>query len=211
MTERPCEIPSGSTWHVRFDPGLAEFSATHEPSSAVVRGTLSFEARPGERTEAWTIAAPRDSATGRLALIDGRDDVQGYLVFGGAGDTLEVTVIHRAAQSYRGLARFDGTATLGAKTFACRTKPSPSSKVVQMASGPADSALNDSLFDPDTDTVLRLSADSASIATCPVAGGIPGFCVTMTTRPEDPAGSTFTFEVVRGYYRVTIQPDPWHV
>jgi len=200
--DEECGCGEVSAWDIDFHPGSGRLDLTHGPSSARVNGVLRFEAMVGGESELWRIDVPRDGVPARLALLDRGENVQGYLMFKGAGDRLQILVLHRAAQSYRGRLSFEGVATLGDSTFACRTAAPRDSRVVQMASGPADSALNDSLFDVDADTLLRFGADEASIATAPDAGGLtPFFRLRLCARPEQAAGSTLVFDVDENYYR----------
>ena len=83
----------------------------------------------------------------QMAIHDSRGDCQMYLRLDSAGRDLRLSLVPRGRATSRGQLTFRGVATLGRRTFACRTFPPRELDVVQMASGPADSALNDSLFD----------------------------------------------------------------
>ncbi len=156
-------------WEIRFAADTATLECRHAGTGARLVGVVSFEHVAGDKATAWTVVPPRDGVHARLALLDTQQNVQGYLVPQPRPDRLTLTVIHRTAQSYSGRLRFEGTAILGRRTFACRTRPNPASPVVQMASGPADSALNDSLFDMDSDTLLRFSGAAVQLRTRLVA------------------------------------------
>jgi len=142
-------------WAVQFSPATAEFECRHSATTARVSGVLRFERRSPDGAEGWSIESARDAATDRLALVDPDGNVQGYVVFCGDADRLEILAVHRAAQAYAGRLLISGCAELGENTFACRTSADRASRVVQMASGPADSALNDSLFDIDIAKLLN--------------------------------------------------------
>jgi hypothetical protein len=193
-------------WQVTFDAGRASLELTHPPTGAKVAGRLSFVAGDNGQGKAWSIVAARDSVAARPALLDTERNVQGYLAFTGSGGTMEVTVLHRAAQSYNGTLTFKGTARLGRQTFACRTRPPTGSRVVQMASGPADSRLNDSLFDILADASLRLDGRSVLIRTGLPEGAPPTFDIEMTAVPQDAAHSALVFQAVHHYYRSRYVP-----
>jgi len=194
-------------WQAVFDEASSKLECRHRASGARVAGTLSFEETASGRSVPWTIRLPRDAVAERLALCDEQGDAQGYLCFTSQDERLRITVLHRAAQAFAGRLVWQAEASLGKQTFACRTRPPDgASGVVQMASGPADSLLNDSLFDIETDTVLRLAGRTVRIAT--VRDQPPqGFEVTLTAAPQEPAACAIELEVVRDYYRGRYVPS----
>ena len=187
--EETVPLKGTDKWQVRFDPKVAGLELVHPDSGARIAGRLSFAGESKDRTKPWSIVQPRDSVVTRLAILDPDANVQGYVTFGGTADVLYVTVVHRAAQSYKGTLNFQGTAELGRQTFACRTRPLTGSRVVQMASGPADSALNDSLFDVLTDTALRMSGRTVSIGTQQGPGETARFDVCLLYTSPSPRDS----------------------
>jgi hypothetical protein len=195
-------------WHVTFDEATSALDCRHRASGAAVSGTLSFEetaaASPAKPVR-WSVRLPRDSETERLALCDAKGDAQGYLAFTGQDATLRITALHRAAQAFAGRLTWQAEAKLGTQTFACRTRaPENSHGVVQMASGPADSLLNDSLFDIETDTALRLGGQSARIAT--INSEPPQtFRVSLEACPHGP-GSVIELEILKDYYKARYVP-----
>ena len=194
-------------WSLEFEPQRARLSCRHAGSGAVVSGTLAF-AETAEGTEtAWGFALARDGISERLGLVTPQGNVNGYVVVSGTADRLELTVIHRAFLSYRGRLTFAGRAQIGRATFACCVTPRPTSPVVQMASGPADSALNDALFDAKADTLLRFAGETVRITTEPKVGRAPRFRVGLTARPEKPGTSTLVFEVREHFYRSRYVPS----
>lgn len=197
---------SVGAWHVRFEPGSSKLVCAHQASGATVEGTLAFTAADKKNPKRWSIAPARDSVTSRLALIDESGNVQGYVTVGGSGDTLCITAVHRSAQNYAGTLTLSATAQLGRQTFACRTRPAGGSRVVQMASGPADSRLNDSMFDVPTDTALRFGGKGVCIATKRTESARTAFDVEVTADVHDAAHSALVFEVIRDYYRSRYVP-----
>jgi len=178
-------------WRIRFDPA-AGFELRHPGTQTRLHGTLTFTVAG----QPWRLVRWRDEVVGRPAWLDPQGNVQGYLTFRQDGHRLEILVLHRCAQSYSGLLEFAGTATFGSDSFACRTAAPPSTRVVQMASGPADSALNDSLFDVPSDTVLRFGAATVRI----LAAEPPGFGLRLTAKVEDAAGSDLTLDLQQQFY-----------
>jgi Alpha galactosidase C-terminal beta sandwich domain/Melibiase len=193
-------------WQACFDPASSRLDLMHSATGAAVCGALSFEAERDGAWQAWSVVPARDSVASRLALLDQGGNVQGYLTFTGAGGVLRVTPVHRAAQNYAGRLTLRATATVGTQTLACRTRAVPGSRVVQMASGHADSALNDSLFDMTTDTALRFSGGDIAIT---YQGGHETKAaheVVVACAPHEPANAALEVEIIRDYYRARYVP-----
>ncbi len=190
-------------WTFELILNESKLSLKHASSGVTISGTLAFVAQSDKGPQPWTIAPPRDSVSTRPALLDAEGNVQGYLNVTGSGDTLAVTVVHRAAQAYRGTLAFRAVVELGDQTFACRTRAPINARIVQMAAGPADSRLNDSLFDVPTDTALRFDGRSVSVVTQRSEGRTtrPRFDIELTATPHDAAHSALVFQIVRRYYR----------
>lgn len=200
------EVASSGAWRVTFLPRESTLNCKHAPSGADISGKLSFRATSGDKTELWRVVLPRDSVSNRLALLDTRNNVQGYLAICGSDNALAIRPIHRAAQHYNGELRFEARVTFGARTFACRTQPLPQSRVVQMASGPANSLLNESLFDPDADSILRFNAQSSFITRAPAGAVPPAFDVNLTALIAVPDRAAISISLVSDYYRAQYVP-----
>ncbi|HPO14215.1 MAG TPA: alpha-galactosidase [Candidatus Hydrogenedentes bacterium] len=189
-------------WFVGFHSDTATLACKHTACGAEVSGSLSFQmTNEAGNEESWQVVLPRDSITDRLALLDRSGNIQGYVTFGGFGDSLTIQAIHRCAQNYRGTLKFDASARLGDQTFACRTQPLQGGRVVQMASGNADSRLNDSLFDLTTDTALRFRGNTVSIMSHPKEDGQIEFKAMCTASIHDPAHSSIELKITQHYYR----------
>jgi hypothetical protein len=79
-----------------------------------------------------------------------------------------------------------------------------------MASGPADSLLNDSLFDPERDLALRFGGRTVSIVTeSPRGDQSPSFRAQLTAvvPPPREGDSAISLEIVPDYYRNRYAPD----
>lgn len=192
-------------WSISFEDESTRLDCEHKQSGIKVAGNLAFSASADGNPSAWRVGLPRDSIRERLALFDARGEIQGYVTFSGAGDRLQIGVIHRAAQNFRGDLSYQATVTMPGPAFACRTRPPDRGRVVQLASGPADSLLNDSLFDPESDTLLQFEGSTMLIA----AGGSPqpgSFSVGLSATPDRAATSQIDLQVVPHYYRSRYAP-----
>ncbi|MCX6993980.1 MAG: alpha-galactosidase [Kiritimatiellaeota bacterium] len=193
-------------WKLTFDPARALLTCRHAKTRAVLGGTLSFVQHADGKEIAWSVVLARDGIPQRLSLVDPQGNAQGYVAIATAPHRIELRLVQRAFAYYQGVLTFAGSARLGTATFACRTTPRPGSAVVQMASGPADSALNDSLFDARSDTLLHFAAETVRILHVADAAHTPGFNVRLTARPENTACAAFVFEVYENYYRSRYVP-----
>jgi hypothetical protein len=178
-------------WRLRYD-SAKRLELKHTLTGTRLRGALTFTV--GD--QAWTLTRSRDDVADRPAWLDADGNVQGYLAFRNEGDRLEIMVLHRCAQSYAGIMRFDGVVEFGSNSFACRTQAPAATRLVQMASGPADSRLNNALFDLDSDTVLRFVADSVQVT----SGAASTFNVQLSAQVADAARSVLAMDLQRCYY-----------
>ena len=181
-------------WQVTFQEADARLELVNASGEARVSGTLAFTSGGQD----WRVVAPRDAVTNRLALLDPRGNVQGYLAFQGEGDRLSLLAYHRTAQSYAGQLRMTGSVAFTPDSVACRTQPFKGSRVLQLGTGRPDTDLNDSLFDPERDRGLLLRGGSARrLAT--QGGGRYG--LTLDAAIHEAAEAVWSFTVERDYYR----------
>jgi hypothetical protein len=178
-------------WRLRYEPTKG-LELKHTLNGTRLQGTLTFTV--GDQP--WTLTRSRDDIADRPAWLDPDGNVQGYLACRNEGDRLEIMVLHRCAQSYAGVMRFAGTVEFGSNSFACRTQAPAATRVVQMGSGLADSHLNDSLFDLDSDTVLRFGGDSVNLT----SGAASTFSVQLSARVADAARSALVLDLQRCFY-----------
>ncbi|MEA3366148.1 MAG: alpha-galactosidase, partial [Candidatus Hydrogenedentes bacterium] len=141
---------------------------------------------------------PRDGIDTRLAIEEPDHHINGYVVFSGTGDRLEITPVHRTRQNFQGRLVFEGRAQLSADSFACRSRAPESQEVVQFGSGGADSALNDSVFDSETDALLRFEVRGEGPA---IRRLDDWFSVQWSTPIHVSGDATAAVEVMRNYYR----------
>ncbi|MFO7936118.1 MAG: alpha-galactosidase [Kiritimatiellia bacterium] len=181
------------SWQVTFNEDNAQLNLVNENAEVAIDGRLSFTA--GEKE--WKVVSARDAVPSRLALLDDRNDVQGYITFQENGDRLSMLVYHRTAQNYPGTLRFNGNIHFPADGFACRTQPLRSGRVLQLASGPADSSLNDSLFSAQKDRLLKIDALNRRIS-CREKGL---FEIALSGKITEPSEAAWTFSVEKDYYR----------
>ena len=91
-------------WQVTFQEADARLELVNASGEVHISGTLGFTS--GDQI--WRVAAPHDAVANRLALLDPRGNVQGYLAFQGDGDRLSLLAYHRTAQNYAGQLRMTG-------------------------------------------------------------------------------------------------------
>ena len=190
-------------WEVAFAAEGQSLKLTHAASGAEVVGELMFMG-PDQATDAkaeakreWKIVDARDGVPHRLALVDRNNDAQGYLTFQSNGAQVSFLVYHRTALAYRGELSYTGEIKYREDAFAAATFPLPGERVLQLASGDADSLLNDSLFSPSTDEALQIRAANLRL----VSGGRGTHAFEAAGRITEAAEATFAFNVERDYYK----------
>jgi hypothetical protein len=208
----PIVLSSGSSseniagWRVSFNPDSSNLECSHPAWNVQMAGRLSFFLiENGKRTQ-WSIQKSRDFAPNRLALVDKHNNVQGYLAINADMNSVRLTVLHRPPQQYEGELCCDLQTHFGAQAFACRTHVPGKTSVAQFASGSVDSLLNDSLFDPEQDLVLKFEAQHASMSTQPGnANGAALFCASLATSIRETGA--ITLELLPHYYRSRYVPN----
>lgn len=190
-----CEIAFPG-WDVHFDEASSFLSLINGPVS--VSGKLAFVSG----AEKWTIAASRDGITNRYALVDLQGNVQGYLVFNPQADQVQVLFYHRTAQAYTGILSFEGEIAFLPGGFACKTRPEKGERVLSLGTGNADSLLNDSLFAPESDTVLQMDASMLKIETFNAGA----YTFAMSGAIGESAEAAFTVTLENGYFRSRYVP-----
>jgi hypothetical protein len=191
-------------WQLQFDAATSTLECRHVATGVTLKGRLSFAARRDGRSVPWTVQPARDFAQHRLALVDPRNDAQGYVSVSGEAGRLLISALQRPPQNYAGELRYEAETAFGPRAFACRTRVPAGGRVVQMASGAADSQLNDSIFDPERDLVLRFAGRAVALATRP--GPVPVFSARVTASPEQTGGAAIGLEVISDYYRARYVP-----
>lgn len=199
------DVPGG--WRASFDARSSVLECGHAPSGVCLTGRLAFTAVQKGKRIPWSIQPSRDFAAKRLALVDDRNDAQGYVVMSGDTLRLSLTVVHRPPHTYDGELCFTPEVNFGSRAFACRTRFGGERTVVQMASGPADSRRNDSLFDAERDMLLQFAGRSRTITTQQAAAGeAVRFQAELTAEIAEPDASTITIELLPDYYRSRYVP-----
>ncbi|MDR0871397.1 MAG: alpha-galactosidase [Planctomycetaceae bacterium] len=163
-----------------------------------ITGKLSFNSDGN----VWTISPSRDGVANRFALVDTKNNVQGYIVFVPNGESIKLHFYHRTAQSYPGMLSFSGKIAFLKDGFPCRTKPQTNERVLPLQTENADSRLNDSLFSPENDTVLQLTAAQLQIRTLSKGH----FAVDMSGQIHLPSEAEFTFSIESDYFKKRYVP-----
>ena len=187
-------------WHVSFVDEGARLALAHADGAAKVEGPLRFEG-PAAVTGAgvgkdstmceWRVVSPRDGVPNRLALVDARDNVNGYIAFQQEGEGVSFLLYHRTAFAYEGTLTFDAAIRYRDDAYACSLTPVKGDRVLSVKSGPAVSLNDDALYSPSTDEALqmvggRIVADHRLSAKLQIA---------------DDTANTLLFRVVKGWYK----------
>ena len=190
-------------WDVAFSVEGQSLRLAHKASGAEIVGELAFTG-PDRATDAkaepkrdWKIVDARDGASRRLAVVDGNDDAQGYITFQANGAKVSFLVYHRTALAYQGELSYSGDVRYREDAFAASTTPHAGDRVLQLASGDADSELNDSLFSAVADEALQFDVPNLRL----VSGGRGNYSFEGLGRIDKPSEAVFSFNVERDYYR----------
>lgn len=203
-----------ATWKLHSGPWQLTFHAadqllvvSHPDSGVELAGPLQFEGSNSDgAAAAWRVTLPHDSVTSRLALLDPDGNIQGYITFPANGDSLQFSLLHRTAQNFHGRLTFTPSFSLGPRAFACRLNAPVSGRVVQMAAGHADSALNHAVFDIESDTALSFDALQCTIQTDLTSADHPEFQAHLTAQIDDPAHAAIELTLTRHYYQARFAP-----
>ena len=190
-------------WDVAFAVEGQSLRLTHKASGTEVVGELVFmgpdratDAAAEPKTE-WRILDARDGVPRRLALVSTSNDAQGYIAFQANGSRLSFLVYHRTALAYQGELSYSGEIKYREDAFAASTQPLVGERVLQLATGDADSGLNDTLFSAEKDEAFLLRAASLGL----MSGGKGVYTFEMGGRVTEAAEAEFSFAIERDYYR----------
>lgn len=163
-----------------------------------IEGTLKF-AHPKE--ENWFFAASRDGVKNRLALVDHKGDVQGYIVFPEKSDKLSMLFYHRTAQHFEGKIFFEGKISTGeGDSFPCSSDINKNPRVLSLSYNAADSLGNNCVFSPQNDTMLRFGGENVNLKSMGGGEYILKIRGDICTAPE------FSFEKISDYFKNTYIP-----
>ena len=190
-------------WRVSFADEGARLSLSHADGLATIEGELRFSgpaavAVSGEGKDAavcaWRVVSPRDGAKRRLALVDARGNVDGYIAFQPDGDGVSMLVHHRTAFAYEGVLSFCGEVRYRDDAYPCSLTPKRGDRVLSVKSGPAVSRNDDALYSPSTDEALhfkslRLKAESGKLS------------ASAELRIDDPSANAISLKIVKGWYK----------
>lgn len=179
------------SWEIDFNPESTRLTLRNQYT--VISGKLSFTS---DGTE-WSVGSARDGAVNRNTLIDPYGNVQGYWTLNQSGTRLELLFYHRTAQRFKGRFSFEGAIAFHADAFPCRTNPMAGENVLQLACGRADSLLNDSLFSPGNDALLRLTASDTTLK----HDENGTFAFQLSGNIEQAPEATFTFILEEHYFQ----------
>ena len=124
--------------------------------------------------------------------------MRGYVAFQQNGARLNLLVFHREAMAYQGQLSFAGEIHGPADGFAANTLPVVDERVLQLSSGPADSANFNSIFSPGRDEAFQILSPLGLL----LESGAPGtWSFETIANIEDSAAARMAFNVERDYYR----------
>lgn len=193
-----CFLPlfGAANWNVSFDEQKSELFAQN--GEIAISGKLSFFVKGAN----WSIVNSRDGVKNRMALVDPKGDVQGYIVFPKNTDTLEMLFYHRTAQAYSGKMRFIGSIKTANDSFACKGNPAEGERVLNLNIGNADSLFHDSVFSPTTDCMLSLSAYNVKLNTL----SLREYKFEISGDIENSAHARFVFDLRKNYFKNSYVP-----
>ena len=196
-------------WNVVFADEGERLVMAHADGFAEVAGTLSFTG-PAKVTGAgmgadgstarWRVASSRDGFPNRLALVDTRDNVNGYIAFQPDGEGVSLLVYHRTAFAYAGTLAFDGEVRYRDDAYPCSVTPKKGDRVLSVKSGPAVSLGDDALFSPSADEALHfkgleLKAESGKLS------------VSAKLRIDDATQNSLSLKIARDWYKSRWVPN----
>lgn len=180
-------------WNIGFNEENSQLVLQNMEQKIFIGGALEFTR--GE--DVWKIVPSRDNVKTRLAICDKNNDVQGYITFQQNGNRLELLFSHRTRQFYEGKLTFNGTVELREESFPCRTEASVEDRVLSLSTGRADSRLNDAIFAPQNDLLLKIRAAELNIA-CDKGTQYSLHC---SGRIQETAEAVFVFDVEKDYFK----------
>ena len=196
-------------WNVVFADEGERLVLTHDDGFAEVAGTLSFTGPAkvtgagmgaDDATARWRVASSRDGFPNRLALVDTRDNVNGYITFQPDGDGVSMLVYHRTAFAYEGTLSFDEAIRYRDDAYPCSVTPKKGDRVLSVKSGLAVSLGDDALFSPSTDEALalkgmKLKAESGKLS------------VSAKLRIDDTTQNSLSLKIARDWYKSRWVPN----
>ena len=190
-------------WNVAFSDEGERLVLSHADGFAEVSGTVSFKG-PAVVTGAgvgadgsaarWRVASPRDGAKERLALVDARDNVNGYISFQPDGEGVSMLVYHRTAFAYEGALSFAGEVHYRDDAYPCRLSPIAGDRVLSVKSGNAVSNLDDALFSPSADEALEFK----SLKLKEKSGKLS---VSAKLKIDDATANAMSVKIVKDWYK----------
>jgi hypothetical protein len=183
-------------WEILFEERSSDLVLKN--GSVSIKGQLFFHSGKDK----WTISKSRDGVTDRYAFVDYQGNVQGYFVLFQNCEQLQLLFYHRTAQAYQGSLTFEGTIAFLSDSFSCRTRAKSGERVLALSSGLTDSIRNDSLFAPESDTMLRLDAVKLNIR----KAGFGVYSFTMEGLINESAEAVFTINLENNYFRKRYVP-----
>lgn len=196
-------------WSVVFADEGERLVMAHADGFAEVAGTISFTG-PAAVTGAgmgadgstarWRVASSRDGFPNRLALVDTRDNVNGYITFQPDGEGVSLLVYHRTAFAYAGTLAFQGEVRYRDDAYPCSVTPKKGDRVLSVKSGPAVSLGDDALFSPSADEALALKGMKLKLESGKLSAS-------AELRIDDATQNAFSLKIVKDWYKSRWVPN----
>lgn len=190
-------------WRVSFVDDGARLSLTHADGVASIEGSLAFKgpaavtgAGVGKNSKMaeWRVVSPRDGARSRLALVDLRDNVNGYVAFQQDGEGVSMLVHHRTAFAYEGALSFNAVIRCRDDAYPCSLAPKKGDRVLSVKSGPAVSLDDDALYSPSTDEAVRIENGKLRMEN-------GKWMASARLSVTDPLANSISFKIVKDWYK----------
>lgn len=185
------DAPAFPGWVISFENKTSVLSLRNGP--IVVHGKLDFVSS----TDNWAIVNSRDGIPGRYALVDLKKNVQGYFVINQNCHQLQLLFYHRTAQAYQGVLSFEGEISFLKGSFACRTRARAGERVLALSCGSTNSHLDDSLFAPESDSLLQLNAVISNLKSV----NDSTYSFVMSGEICESSEAVFTINLEKDYFR----------
>ena len=196
-------------WRVSFADEGSVLKLAHADGVAELEGALSFTGPAAvtgagigkdESIAKWRVTSSRDGFPNRLALVDMRDNVDGYVTFQADGEGITMLVYHRTAFAYSGVLAFDGEIRYRNDAYPCSLTPKHNDRVLSVKSGDAVSLDDDALFSPSTDEALhfkglKLKVESGKLST------------SAKLRIDDATANSISVMIVKDWYKSRWVPN----
>ncbi|MDO5580664.1 MAG: alpha-galactosidase [Planctomycetia bacterium] len=149
-------------WFISWNADQSLLTLENKDQNVVFSGQFHCENDKGP----LSVIIPFDNTPNQLALADQKGVILACISFQQNGNELSFLIHPRITKLlYPARFRFDGILDFRSDGFACRYQPRTNESVVFMGSGKSDSKLNDSVFSPENDLLVRFFGSGLDLRT----------------------------------------------